>query len=170
MINTMQQTNPAEVCTLISCTQQHQATLNAAPASTKQVNGPIEVIIPFHRVATIVVIASIIAKLLVLLSLIGWLSFRRQEPFVRICCIHSHSRDIYGSSPRAAEGRDTSTVKKSGNDVENVLTLPTPHANGTPCRTMEFLHAKGGEKLHYNLRLTVLTGSSRHMYGTQYDI
>lgn len=115
MISTMQQTSPTEVCG--PCTLQQQPTLNAAPASTKHVNRPIYDIIPFHRVATIVVIASI--AILVLLSLIGWLSYRRQEPFVRICCIRR--RDTYGSSPKAGKGRDTSTVKKSRSDVENAL-------------------------------------------------
>jgi hypothetical protein len=111
----MQQTNPTEVCA--PCTPQQQATLHAGPDSTKQVNEPIDVIIPFHHIATIVVIASI--AILVLLSLIGWLSYRRQEPFVRICCIRR--RDIYDSSPTAGKGRDKNTVKKSRDDIENAL-------------------------------------------------
>jgi hypothetical protein len=108
----MQQTSSTEICA--PCTPQQQATPNAAPASA---NVSIEDIIPFHHVATIVVIASI--AILVLLLLIGWLSYRRQEPFVCICCIRR--RVGYDSSPRTGKVRDMSTVKKSRNDLENAL-------------------------------------------------
>jgi len=111
----MQQTSSTNICA--PCTPQQQATPNAAPASAKQVNVSIDDIIPFHHVATIVVIASI--AILVFLLLIGWLSYRRQEPFVCICCIRR--RASYGCSPRAGKVRDTSTVKKSGDDLENAL-------------------------------------------------